>query len=215
MGYLMSKFAVYSDLHLHPWEYGSYQMREGGNSRLHEQGSFLFWLGKFCKDRSIKELFFCGDFFHTHGRVSTEALFLATRGVQYISAQGVSQFLLVGNHDISRNFKDKFPLEPNSLEEFSPFGNIVSSPIIGKHLTHPNITISMIPFTESRSLLAQNLELVRRVATIHPHYLFLHQGVAQVPMGSGHLIDEILTPEMIPDNIARAFTGHYHTHKDL
>lgn len=211
----MGKFAVYSDLHLHPWNYGAWYNNEGSHSRLREQYFFLYHLGKFCSDNNITELFFCGDFFHTHGRVSTDALFLGTQGLRYISAQGVSQWLLVGNHDISKNFKDKYPLEPNSLEQFSIFSKIVSSPIIGKHLTHPNIVVSMIPFTESRSLLAMNLELVRRVSDKLPHYLFLHQGVSKAPMGSGYLIDEILTPAMIPENVTRAFTGHYHTHQDL
>jgi hypothetical protein len=211
----VGKFAVYSDLHIHPWEYGATEDTYGSNTRLREQYFFLYQLGKYCKENNIMELFFCGDFFHTHGRVATNALFLGTQGLRYIAAQGVSQWLIVGNHDISKNFKDTFPLEPNSLEQFSVFSKVVSSPVIGKYLTHPNILVSMIPFTESASLLATNLEMVRRVSDKHPHYLFLHQGVAKAPMGSGYLIDEILTPAMIPDNVTRAFTGHYHTHQDL
>lgn len=211
----MGKFAVYSDLHMHPWDYGSHVDSTGTNFRLQQQFSFLFRLGKFCKDNGITELFFCGDFFHTHGRVSTDALFFASQGLRYISAQGVSQWILVGNHDISRNFKDSYPLEPNSLEQFSTLSKIVSSPLIGKSLSHLKINFSMIPFTESPSLLAQNLALVGQVSNDKPHFLFLHQGVSKAPMGSGYLIDEILTPAMIPENVTRAFTGHYHNHSDL
>ena len=40
----------------------------------------------------------------------------------------------------------------------------------------------------------------------------MHQGVAKVPMGSGFLIDEILTQDMIPAHVDHVFTGHYHQH---
>ena len=41
---------------------------------------------------------------------------------------------------------------------------------------------------------------------------FMHQGLASVPMGSGFLINEILTLDMIPAHVKHVYLGHYHSH---
>lgn len=210
----MGKFAIYSDLHFHPWEYGSYITNKGYNSRLYLQQMFLMHMGAYCANNNIRDLFFCGDFFHTHGKVSTDALFLACEAIRYISARGVSQHFNVGNHDISRK-RVAFPLEPNSLAPFAMHGSIASSPVIGRKITSPNMVISMLPFIDNKDLLIAKLHEVSQVKLTGPHFLFLHQGVSNVSLGSGFLINEFLTPDMIPDNVTRAFTGHYHIHRDL
>ena len=100
----MPKFIVYSDLHLHNWEYGSKPTTSGYNSRLLQQKTFLYQLGHYCRENNIKDVFFCGDFFHTHGKLSTDVIYQGFSGIQYLNSQQINQYMLVGNHDISKNF---------------------------------------------------------------------------------------------------------------
>jgi hypothetical protein len=38
----------------------------------------------------------------------------------------------------------------------------------------------------------------------------MHQGMVDVPMASGFVVNEIMNYEMIPDHVRHVFTGHYH-----
>ncbi len=69
-----------------------------------------------------------------------------------------------------------------------------------------------IPFTHDRDALIQRLNRIQS----NVHLLFLHQGVSGVEINSkGFTLNEALTPDMIPSNIAMAFSGHYHSNKQV
>ncbi|KKK65167.1 hypothetical protein LCGC14_2976870, partial [marine sediment metagenome] len=70
--------------------------------------------------------------------------------------------------------------------------------------------ISLLPYTEDKAVMKQFFKDVAKNG--EGISCFMHQGISNVPMGSGFLINEILTLDMIPDEIKHVYTGHYHKH---
>jgi len=96
----MERFIVFSDLHLHAWNYGA-RVDEGGmNSRLLGQAGAMYQMGAYANQNDIKNVFFCGDYFHTPGQIKTSVLQIANDIVHVLkTTYGVELHYIVGNHD--------------------------------------------------------------------------------------------------------------------
>ena len=70
----MSKRLIFSDLHLHPFLYGSSTTETGYNSRLWSQWLVIQEMIQDAVDRGVKHAYFGGDLFHVHGTISVEAM---------------------------------------------------------------------------------------------------------------------------------------------
>lgn len=185
-----------SDLHLHTWNYGATVTTQGYNSRLDSQSRALDEVLNYLEEHNIKRLYFNGDLFHTHGKVPVQAMNVADRFFRGARDRGVYIFAIWGNHDIES--KDglinsvKPLLDPNELAGDWNDGEL---------------RILALPYCEDE-------ERIKRFLGEAPQgsMLMLHQGVAGVPLSSGYILDERLSPDMIPD-YCTAFTGHYHFHR--
>jgi DNA repair exonuclease SbcCD nuclease subunit len=197
------KFLVFSDTHLHNWQYGA-NYSNGWNSRLRAQAYVLGQMVDYCFNNHIEDVFFCGDLFHTHGKVDAACLQVASTLFSKLDSFGIRSVTLVGNHDIA----DKAGVI-NSLAWLRgyKFNILVDEPYIypGK------FKFVALSYTENKETLQKFL------SDVPPdHFVFMHQGVSGVPVGSDFVIpNEILTPDMIPSHVKHAFTGHYHTHKKV
>lgn len=202
----MSKTLIFSDIHLHNWKYGSNTDIQGMNDRLQNQLVFFGYLIKYCKENNIENIVFCGDLFHTHGKIDVDVLNVAAKGFQGLrNTISGNIYALVGNHDIKRR-------SSHALTFLKFLGITVIAPRqwwVGDK--HPEFGfISYIDNEKDFSDL-----LTSRLSNPNLKYLFLHQGVKNVKVGSGFEVpNEFLTPDMIPDNII-AFTGHYHRHQKV
>lgn len=191
----MRRFAVLSDLHLHPWSYGS-TIINGRNSRLLDQVNLLARILTYLKEQDIKELIFTGDFLHTHSIVRSEVLWAAHFFLSQLKAEKIVPLFLVGNHDYAGKAGDL-----HSLDFFKEFGQVVEDP--GQY---HNLFWAM-SYTEDENKLRGFLD-----KTPNNSIILLHQGLSQIPVNSkGFTINEILHPDMIPTNAAGAFIGHYHS----
>jgi DNA repair exonuclease SbcCD nuclease subunit len=106
---------------------------------------------------------------------------------------------IVGNHDTMN--KNKYM---HSLGWLKAFGSRVKVVTFRHH--DPDMKLSFLSYTESKE------EIERFFENAQPT-CFMHQGLASVPMGSGFLINEILTLDMIPDHVKHVYLGHYHSHR--
>lgn len=192
-----NNFLVFSDLHLNNWRYGA-TIKDGMNSRLLEQKKVLDRITAYSKKKKIKRLMFCGDMFHTHGKISADVLKVAYDWAKEISSCVDECFFLVGNHDTNR--KD---MSIHSLHWLESFGHVIDTPA---RFERNNTAFYFHPYTENKDDLKNFLKQVE-----DDSFVFLHQGVAGTPMGSGFVINEILTTDMLPN--AQVFTGHYHKYK--
>lgn len=196
------KIAVWSDLHLNEWRYGSSLTESGYNTRLSAQVKSAYNMLNYCHHRGIKHIAFCGDFFHTHSNVSTQALQAANSILTTIRYHDFEALFLVGNHDMSDK-RGKI----HSLDLFRNYGEVAIGEL---HMDFSGMPVHAHAYTEDEDTLKRFLD-----STEDGSLVFMHQGVSGVEMGSGWVINEILKPEMVPDRVNMAFTGHYHQHKEV
>jgi DNA repair exonuclease SbcCD nuclease subunit len=149
------------------------------------------------EEESVEYAYFCGDLFHTHSTVSTQALAVAGELFRKLRRRGVKIRAIPGNHDMDDRQGDIHGLL------FLPDDEISG------HWVDGDLEVHALPFTTDEERLKRFLG---DVGDGGGGMVLLHQGVAGVPLSSGWLLDEKLNPKMIPDNV-RAFTGHYHSHK--
>lgn len=200
---------IFSDLHLHIWPYGA-SLVDGMNSRLKAQADALDVIAAASVD--AYQVVFCGDLFHCHGKMDASVLKVAYEGLSKIIDGGnVAIDVLVGNHDMSDKSMVNHSL--HWLNAFNNTGNpplrVIDTPVHNHRLDHYNgLPFSYLPYTEDKKVIEKFFAECGEVC-------FMHQGVANVPMGSGFLIDEILTEDMIPDHVKHVFTGHYHKHNKV
>lgn len=196
----MSRFLVFSDLHLNAWKYGSSIDTYTGNTRLTGQVKFIEFMADYARQREIRYVLFCGDFFHTPGSIRTEVLKSAWASISNC-ATDIEFVWLVGNHDQA----DKAG-NVHAMDFLEQFGTLCSSGTVSLPGMPP---ICGLDYTESVDKLKTFLTSVPKEAIV-----LLHQGVSGVDINSkGFTLNEILNPAMIPDKITHAFSGHYHSYK--
>lgn len=198
---MSERFIVFSDLHLHNWSYGASLSVGGHNSRLYEQYAAISSMAAWASENDIKYVFFCGDFFHTPGRLNVEVLTCGLEIMQMLTdVYSLETYWLVGNHDQASRSGNI-----HSLKIAEKYGNLIESAI-----DIPGFPpIAGMDYTENQTHLETFLKKVPDEALV-----FLHQGVSGVEINSkGFTLNEILRPDMIPDHITHAFAGHYHSYK--
>lgn len=200
----MKSFVVFSDLHLHQWQYGS-TIVNGKNSRLEQQKNVVKSIVTYCKERDISEVVFCGDLFHT-SNVTAEVGQAAYEAFKGFKENKINLTILVGNHDQSSRSG-----EVHSLAFFAELGqvkSVSSGEGLGQAYSIYDVPVNFLPYTDERAQLEQWLAKTRG------GFIFMHQGVGGVEVNSkGFTLNEILTPDLVPDHCTMAFTGHYHSHR--
>jgi len=192
------RILVFSDLHLHNWNYGSNVGVNGMNSRLLDQADILNQIVGVVEEQHIEKVVFAGDMFHVHGKLDAAVLKVAYDGISDLKfalpEHHQSLVMLVGNHDTADKTK-----AVHSLHWLNAYGHVVDTWMHEEGL-------SFLAYTERK----KDLEMFFKHAG---NVCFMHQGVSGVPMGSGFLIDETFHLAMIPRHVDHVYTGHYHTHK--
>ena len=197
------RILCFSDIHLHNWHYGS-SIVGGMNSRLMDQASVLNQIAQYTYENSVDRVVFGGDLFHTHGKLDSSVLKVAFQGLSRITnpiprfnpIQPMPAVFLVGNHDTDR--KDK---SVHSLHWLAS----TTSCVVDSSFHDKLSGLSYLSYTESKD---EVVDFFKHAGPI----CFLHQGIANVPMGSGFLINEILSADLVPDHVKYVYTGHYHKH---
>ena len=203
-GYGTMRVLVFSDIHLHNWNYGS-TIIDGMNSRLRDQARVLDQIAMYIQYNDIEHVVFAGDLFHAHGKLDASVLKVAYEGIDSIAA-AVSSGLnpmdfIVGNHDTAQ--KDK---KVHAMHWLAAYGNVTNTFRHDDHNYHWDYPgFSYLSYTENVNDITEFFKKANPVC-------FMHQGIAGVPMGSGFLPNEMFTLDMIPDQVEHVFTGHYHQH---
>jgi DNA repair exonuclease SbcCD nuclease subunit len=198
------KVLLFSDMHLHNWNYGSILI-EGVNSRLLDQAKVMDQIAEYVRQHKIEHVIFAGDLFHSHGKLDASVLKVAYEGIDKI-AQAVNSMMnpmdfIVGNHDTAQ--KDK---KIHSLHWLAPYGNVTNTFRHDRDDYHWDYQgFSYLSYTENVNEIKEFFKKANPVC-------IMHQGIAGVPMGSGFLPNEMFTLDMIPDHVEHVFTGHYHQH---
>ncbi len=187
------RLVVFSDVHLHHWRHVS----------VSNQVLALYQVLDYCTENRIETLLFCGDFFHTHGKLHADLVSHFHYWLRTVQERGLRLITIAGNHD----FADRSGAI-NGLGAINLLskGTLLSGP------DTPAVEVDGVPFygityQDDASDLLWRLETVPTDAIV-----LLHQGVSGVELNSkGFTLNEALTPAMIPSRILHAFSGHYHT----
>lgn len=192
---------VFSDLHLHEWNYAA-NHASGINSRLAYQREVLWDILNSAYEYDVMSIVCCGDFFHTHGKITAPILDVAGEFITNITNGEREFYCLVGNHDMA-----------DKAGRFNSLRWMIANPyvtVIDKPINHS--MFSFCPFTEKKQIVEDFLNNVPNGDVT----VFMHQGVQGVPVNNGwELPNEILRSEMIPEHVVNAFTGHYHNHQKI
>jgi len=199
----LADFVVFSDLHLHEWTYGASYTESGFNSRLEAMKKSLLEMCDYCQENNIIDILFCGDFFHTQSTLSVQAIQAAFQFFEKTRELGLNLHLLVGNHDVS----DK-KQAIHSLHMFKPYAHVIEEEEV---FQMGRWTVAALPFCEDEKKIKHFLNVIAPEA----HFAIMHQGVKNVPMASGVILNEILSENMIPESLVHCFVGHYHHHRKV
>jgi len=208
------KRLLFSDIHFHTWSYGATVSESGMNSRLEGQYKAAMEMVEYASEHGIRYAYFLGDLFHTHAQIPTQALWCASHIFSAPREQGIFVRSIYGNHDMASR-DGRF----NSLEflrrhnyEMPPYPTEANPAPKAQdyYWVDDQLKVMGVPYTNDEDLLKRCFDYADKQQ--EKMVMLLHQGVAGVPLSSGILLDERLSPEMIPANVI-AFTGHYHFHK--
>src|SRR3990172_11894020 len=97
---MSNKFVVFSDLHIHNWP--SSRASYPYSYRLTRQRDTACKVADYCKENGIDTAIFCGDFFHTHGRVTADVMTAAKLIISYFEYRNIRLYMIDGNHDLYR-----------------------------------------------------------------------------------------------------------------
>jgi DNA repair exonuclease SbcCD nuclease subunit len=201
----MKHFVVFSDLHLHQWQYGS-RLINGRNSRLEQQKEVVKSIVRYCTEKDISQCVFTGDLFHT-STVAAETGQAAYEAFKGFKENGIDLTILVGNHDQSNRTGGS-----HALSWLGHHGRLVDSNV-GENgsQTVGGINAHFFPFTADADILRGWISGIKGRSLC-----FFHQGVGGVELNSkGFTLNEILTGDLIPVDCAMAFSGHYHSFKPV
>lgn len=200
------KFLVVSDLHLHTWKYGA-DHGSSFNNRLSYQTAYMTNMLLYAAQNNIKHVFFCGDWFHTHGVVSSESLMATSSILSELQGLDVQLYVIAGNHDFAD--KNGFIHSLSPLVGWPNVHVITGSILDGSLMIKGFPPIAFLSYTENQAQLNHDL-----LSSPSQSLVFMHQGVSGVEVNSkGFTLNEILQPAMIGSNILHTFSGHYHSYK--
>jgi DNA repair exonuclease SbcCD nuclease subunit len=179
-----SKIAVFSDLHI-----GIHQ-----NSRTWHTIAqhWAQWMVQELQKHNIKDVVFCGDYFHTRDEVSVDTLHFGARLLEMFQDFNVT--LITGNHDCY--LKDSSAI--NSLEPFKHWNNVtvVSS---SKQVESHGKKISFVPWGVSVSDIPINNDI-----------LFGHFEINLFKMNTFFICDHGIEAKDLLQRSNLIVSGHFH-----
>ena len=198
----MSKYLVFSDLHLHNWSDFSSPDNITGNSRLTNQINAMRDMMSVAR-RDGRIVLFLGDLFHQRGRVATNVFNSAMEVLSEFS--DVSVYAIEGNHDnVSNSIHSDSSLEPF---EVLPNFHLVKS---YEKISLGDDSIVFVSYGEEYQ------ELKSFISSNSATLLLAHLGVeGSMGAGKSKLDGAFSVGDLTSDNYGLVLLGHYHKRQNL
>lgn len=178
-----SRVAIFSDIHI-----GVHQ-----NSKFWHDVS-LEWAKWFVEDitkQGIKDVIFCGDYFHTRDEVSVDSLHFGTKLLEIFKDFNV--IMIVGNHDC-------FLKDSSEVNSISPYKNWENITVVDKplHVSYKNRKINLIPWgTHLKDIPVAD-------------FTFGHFEISLFRMNTFALCDDGFLAEEMLEKSSVVISGHFH-----
>lgn len=191
----MSKLAIFSDLHLHPFPAFSTIGPDGINTRLMDIATILRKILREAEEAKCEAVLFCGDFFHTR-KIDVQTLDTAAKAIHDTD---IPIHAISGNHDQNDGIG-----QLHSLRSLKGRINILDF-YEGNTAEVAGFSILGIPYQGSRDALLGHMEG-------KPDIMLLHTGFNGALMGADFIADDgsYLAEEDLHDKAGIVFTGHFH-----
>ena len=195
----MSKFLVFSDIHIHPWSAFSSVDKNGVNTRLLETVSILKQVIQKAEDESCDGILFSGDFFHT-SKIEATTMDVAFRTIRRSSLPIV---MIPGNHDESSKMADF-----HTLRSFTSRHRILLDHKEGLTTVIQGKKIAGIPYLPETKLLHDEVKKLGKKQDI----LLIHTGFANALEGADYISKQRDLPkaEDFKNAAGVVVAGHYH-----
>lgn len=198
----MSKYIVFSDLHLHNWGDFATTDNDTGNSRLTNQISALEDILSVARSEG-RTVLFLGDLFHQRGRVATN-VFNSAMDV-FDSYKDVEVIAIEGNHDNVTN-------SINSISSLEPLTLLPNFKLVQSHsyFEWNGDSIMAVSYGDEYEELKNEIKGHR--ATL----LLGHLGVeGSMGAGKSKLDGAFSVGDLCSDNYGLVLLGHYHKRQFL
>ncbi len=218
----MSRFLVVSDIHAHPFPYGSqlvaYPPFKGlHNSRLVSTMRALEGVADYAVLNEIDTVLFAGDMFHTRQSVRTVARNMVTYVIQEsFVKRGLRMILIPGNHDYADRVGYIHSLQ--SLKYLSTDIHVVDTVSV---VELSDLRVVCVPYTDSVQKARTDLEFAATLAKQDMNkltVLLCHLGVQGATVGSDYVMmcpSDVGGDEIPFADFDLCFFGHYHQHQML
>jgi len=220
----LSKFIVFSDLHLHSFDdfskqvtYDFYGKNITTTDRVVDQIKTIDKVFDLAEDNEA-DIIFCGDFFHSRGRVATQIFNIGFKSIYENMKMHpkVNLYMLVGNHDQ----KDATRLPEHSLEAFKAIDRVV---VLDEPTTYLDVSegvrICALPYSDDIEFLKEKIKEFTEVVKDESWYNLLigHIGVdgSEVGRYSHRLEGAFSVGDLHPDKFDYICLGHYHKRQFL
>ncbi len=191
----MSKIAIFSDLHLHPFTAFAGISEDGLNTRLVDIAKVLEEILSHAENQGCAAVLFCGDFFHTRN-IHVQTLDTAAK---VIHKTDIPIYAISGNHDQNDGIG-----QLHSLRSLKGRIRILDF-YEGNKEEVAGYSVLGIPYQGSRDALLGHMEG-------KPDIMLLHTGFNGALMGADFIADDgsYLAEEDLHDKAGVVFTGHFH-----
>jgi DNA repair exonuclease SbcCD nuclease subunit len=208
----MSAYGIVSDLHFHGWSAFSGTGSDGLNHRLSLLLQELHRAAKNVKAAGGRTLIVAGDVFHVRGQIAPSVLNPVRDTFHEIAGDGMSIFILAGNHDLEGRHSSRLGAAVTALElngVATGITTIAEQTGIAYAGDSDPTRVTMIPWIENVEDL--KAEILKYEGTIGD--LVIHAPINGVIKG---IPDCGLDPGWLQARRFRnIFAGHYHHHKNF
>ena len=210
----MTKVALFSDLHGHPFKPYATVLENGMNSRLADAVSCIEQVVQHCVKEDVDLVLFGGDLFHVRRTINVAAFNAVYEAMAKFSVHGIPLVMIHGNHDQA----DRAGTQ-HSVHAFRTFCNVVDDPgwmmVSGK--SGEPYAIMAVPYME-------NVEQLRQVVTTPcpmskvPKLMLAHLGIQGAKVGSDFVYinpHDAGVEDLNCEAFDAVYLGHYHLHQQI
>jgi DNA repair exonuclease SbcCD nuclease subunit len=209
----MNRIAIFSDLHLHPFQpFSTISPENGLNSRLMDGINVLQQIRHYCQKNKISLVLNGGDLLHKGASVGADLLELLIRELVEFQKAGIEIVSVVGQHDFMR--RDGEYSLPKAL---SPLMTVLNSPGDFKDISE-QVRVIGCSYREGIWNQKEALQLAGESLDIaHPtrsNILLGHLMVQELLQANAAPFDTsgYISVADIPAGFDRVFLGDYHYH---
>jgi DNA repair exonuclease SbcCD nuclease subunit len=203
----MSKFLLFSDLHIHP--------HKKSNDRLEDCLNVIPWVFNIAKKNKVKNILFGGDFFHDRYKIDIFTYQRTFETLKNEMQQGeYNLYLLLGNHDLWYS-------DDTSISSVIPLSLIKGITVVDKpcRLKIDDANWDFLPFTLNPP---ESLASIK--SELKPEYLLGHIAINDAKMHRNHYSSDIIVEHegeivSVDSNIFSkykyVFLGHFHAEQKV